>query len=540
MSAPKSLPARPSLDSLRKQAKKLARDAAARNVAAVARMRAQLSLTEPSISQRSAQLVVAREYGFAGWQDLKEEVLKRTGNGLAWAAVQAQRAIHENDSAQLKQLLDDYPALLAWRDELGRGLLHTATAFALDVADPSRETQFYRPNCAELLIDAGVTVEPAWWQGVIETGGTGMLQVLQNKGLLPDTLPVLAALGSFDSLHACFDEGGTLRASAKPADLDALTVVNTAFMNACRFKHKSAASFLLDRCIALDSDLGWQIDRWRNRTAFIEYLCEHYVSLPPNTPWRGFVVRQLFGIIDEDNLAALSHWLQSQPWLLEESCVALYVQLLEHAALKGREALIAELVGRYSAKPHRRPPQSNAILFALEYGHSRIVPLLARIWPVPDDLPHTAALGRLDDVKRWFDESGEPRLGNLHDHYPANNPQVRSNLRWGVANVQQVLDVALAWACTNRRFEIASFLLERGANINTRWGTHEPASILHECALLGNAEAVNFLVEHGIDLGIRDYRWNATAAGWAYHAARNPEMARSLAEAERKRMGDSQ
>jgi hypothetical protein len=48
---------RPSLESLRKQAKKLARDRA--------------------ISVRDAQLVLAREYGYAGWQDLTAEVSKR-------------------------------------------------------------------------------------------------------------------------------------------------------------------------------------------------------------------------------------------------------------------------------------------------------------------------------------------------------------------------------------------------------------------------------------------------------------------------------
>jgi hypothetical protein len=41
MSAVRDLPARPSLDSLRKQAKKLARDAAAGNGEAIARVHAQ-------------------------------------------------------------------------------------------------------------------------------------------------------------------------------------------------------------------------------------------------------------------------------------------------------------------------------------------------------------------------------------------------------------------------------------------------------------------------------------------------------------------
>ena len=103
------------------------------------------------------------------------------------------------------------------------------------------------------------------------------------------------------------------------------------------------------------------------------------------------------------------------------------------------------------------------------------------------------------------------------------------------ANAQHILDVALAWACVNRQFEIAAFLLERGANINTDWSTHEPASILHECAIRGNYEAAQFLIDHGIDMTIRDYRWNATAEGWAYHAAKDKNMAEFLARAERAR-----
>ena len=80
-----SLPARPSLESLRKQAKKLARGIAAGDAGAIARARAQLPKAKLPLSQRDAQLVLAREYGFPGWQDLTEEVKQRLGRGLEWA-----------------------------------------------------------------------------------------------------------------------------------------------------------------------------------------------------------------------------------------------------------------------------------------------------------------------------------------------------------------------------------------------------------------------------------------------------------------------
>src|SRR3954467_15602780 len=115
MTAPKSLPARPSLESLRKQAKKLARDVASGDAAAIARARVHLPNVDLALTQRNAQLVIAREDGYAGWQHLTAEVSKRLGNGAEWAATQARRAIHDNDVERLTTLLDEFPALLSWQ-----------------------------------------------------------------------------------------------------------------------------------------------------------------------------------------------------------------------------------------------------------------------------------------------------------------------------------------------------------------------------------------------------------------------------------------
>jgi hypothetical protein len=105
MSAARDLPARSSLDSLRKQAKALARDAAAGNGDAIARVHAQLPRGALPLSNRNAQLVIAREYGYAGWPDLTAEVQKRLGRALEWAASQARVAIHDQDHERLRTLL---------------------------------------------------------------------------------------------------------------------------------------------------------------------------------------------------------------------------------------------------------------------------------------------------------------------------------------------------------------------------------------------------------------------------------------------------
>jgi len=46
---------------------------------------------------------------------------------------------------------------------------------------------------------------------------------------------------------------------------------------------------------------------------------------------------------------------------------------------------------------------------------------------------------------------------------------------------------------------------------------------------------MQFLIDCGIEMTIRDYRWNSTAEGWARYGANNPAMGDWLAEAERRR-----
>ena len=63
------LPAHPSLQSLRKQAKKLARSIVAGDAGAISRVRAHLPQAELPLSQRDAQLVLAHEYGHLSNRD---------------------------------------------------------------------------------------------------------------------------------------------------------------------------------------------------------------------------------------------------------------------------------------------------------------------------------------------------------------------------------------------------------------------------------------------------------------------------------------
>jgi hypothetical protein len=516
MTTSKSLPPRPSLESLRKQAKKIAR--------------------ERSVSLRDAQLALAREYGFAGWRNLTAEVSKRVGNALEWALAQAHRAIHDNDIVELKRLLAEHPALLSWRgDEQHQSLMEMASGAYGDAFGPEREHWFTRGTCAELLIDAGAIVLPPVSEGILQSRAVGLLHIFERKGLLPRTLMFRVALGQVDAVRAILGENAY-----------DLTALSDAFICACRFEHEAVASLLFERAKAIDPELGRRIDAPTDGQSFVRFFIERqsldFDHSKAGGLWQAFVIGRLVRSFHDRDLIAFENLLQGEPWLLGDEYIWLQNDLIGKATLisgRGSVPFISALFERHPAILRRQPPpQSEAIAYALTYKTTDLIPLLTRIWPMPDDLPHAAGVGNLERVKQWFDAAGAPALGDLENHYPRTSPHLRQHddLHWGAPSVQHVLDTALAFAVINGHFDVTDFLLEHGANINTDWNSHEPASILHHLVFLPNPyESMQFLIDRGIDTTIKDYRWQSTAAGWARHGNNDEKMAQWLEEAERQR-----
>ena len=440
--------------------------------------------------------------------------------------------LRSNDVERLKQLLAEYPALLSWKDDEDGSLLGMATGAYGDAGDPQRERWFTRGACAELLIDAGAVVAPSVCEGLIESRARRLLQLFQRKGLPPRTLKFFAALGELDAVRTAFDESG-----------NDLAIINEAFVCACRFDHEAVASLLLERSIALDPELGTQVDGSVGRVAFIKYFIDTRVAHATTGagPWKAFVMERVGRAAHDGDVAAFVSTLQRGRWLLGEACVHFQIGLIGAATLNDRGEILSALLDLDPAIVRRQPPPaSQAIEFAFTYAKTHLLPVLTRIWPLPNDLPHAAGMGNLSRVKQWFDDAGAPALGDI-DHYPGSPYMPKERIeeyarQWGAPGQQRVLDVALAWAAINRHFEVADFLLAHGADINTNWNSHEPASILHDLVFLPNPyESMQFLIDRGIDLTIRDYRWDATAQGWARVAANDEKMAQWLEDAERQR-----
>jgi len=548
MTTSKSLPHRPSLESLRKQAKKLARDIDVGDKDAIARAQLQLPNIELPLTQRNAQLVIAREYGYAGWQDLTAEVSKRLGKGLDWAVTQSRHVIHDNDVERLKQLLAEYPALLSWHggniEGAEHGLLGIATSSYGDSFNSSNEQHFTRVDCAEALIDAGAVVMPSVCEEMLSSRARGLLQMFQRKGLLPRALKFFAALGDINAVGTALDDNEN--------DLPAVT---EAFTSACSFEHESIASLLLDEVIAHDPELGALIDRSVGRLAFARYFIDNRPGHATELGlWKAFVMEHVKRAVyswsgsetslkdrrGDSDLPAFVELLQRESWLLGEDFVEFQTEIIQRAALQGRGEFITALLDLNPAILRcQPPPRSQAIEFAFTYANTDVIQILTRIWPVPDDLPHAAGMGNLSRVKQWFDDSGAPALGGIQNHYPSSPymPEGRVaeySRQWGPLSQQRVLDVALAWSVINSHLDVADFLLQHGADINTTWSSHEPASILHELVWHRNYAAMQFLIDRGIDMTIKDHRWNSTAQGWARYAANDEKMAQWLEEAEQQ------
>lgn len=109
------LPQRPDLDQLRRQARELQRGAAAGHSRAVARVRA----VSASTTLSAAQLAIAREYGFASWPSLKDEVERRRRTCAPEPSVDDATALIDHQYAgrpHLRRVLD---ALFAALPDIG-------------------------------------------------------------------------------------------------------------------------------------------------------------------------------------------------------------------------------------------------------------------------------------------------------------------------------------------------------------------------------------------------------------------------------------
>ena len=310
----RSLPARPNLDQLKRQANELQEAHRLGDVSAAARIAAHHPRRtswppEQVLAKRlmtaDAQLVIAREYGFADWAALRHHV--ETIASLAGFVphprfADALAALDAGNVRELRRLLNAEPALALARSRLeapydyftGATLLHHVAG------NPDRGVPL-PPNIVDVtavLIDAGADVQA---RTLGPDGGTVMGLLLTSKraseadatgpmidllmahgaeldvhadgaldaslanhapraaeklidlGAVPDVV-IAAALGRLDVLRDAFDSNGLLRAKARRQgrDLADRDATGLALLFAYVREQREAVAFLLGKDANLD------------------------------------------------------------------------------------------------------------------------------------------------------------------------------------------------------------------------------------------------------------------------------------------------
>jgi ankyrin repeat protein len=191
----RQLPARPDLEHLKKQAKRVLRGLADRSPQALERYRALLSRpapAEPTLAD--AQHALAVEYGFASWTKLKAHVAEVAADTDPTAALVA--AVKGNDTAAARRALERHPGLRAKLNDSLPGLAFGATPLLAALPSGNREM-------IDLLLQSGADINQRshWWAGSfgVLDDDHGLAPFLIERGARVD-VHAAARLGMMDAL----------------------------------------------------------------------------------------------------------------------------------------------------------------------------------------------------------------------------------------------------------------------------------------------------------------------------------------------------
>ena len=166
---------------------------------------------------------------------------------------------------------------------------------------------------------------------------------------------------------------------------------------------------------------------------------------------------------------------------------------------------------------------------ALYWNNRRVIDLLLERGATVHNLRTAAALGRIDLMNSLFNNDGslKPEAGKID--WPFGELE-KSNLNCGIKDElkgkvsrwsndrQEIIENAFVYACMHNQIDAAKFLLEQGAHINTiPPGFDYSGTGLHYAALNGHRGMVDFLIERGADVNVKDTKVSSTPAGWAEH-----------------------
>lgn len=452
-----TLPARPDLGQLRRQAKDLLHAAQAADPAAVARIQA----VSGRMTLAGAQLAVAREHGYRSWPRLKAEVEARTSDLAAkaeafleasirdWAgrAVQMLAATPEiagydvrtalvlGDADRVRQLLGRDPGLVTWHDERwGWTALHAVCGSRWHRLDPARSGGLLAT--ARLLLDAGADPtataggRPGDWTplrcAIAGVANPAITRLLLERGAVPD---------DHDVYLACFGGDG----------------------------HESLR-LLLEHVPDISQTTALSAPVSTGDIEGVRLLLQ--AGADPNRP------------LPRDDGDA--------PW------PALYA-----AIWSGCPAGLAGLLLEHGADPGAAGPDGRSpFRLAVSRGRGDLAALLRR---------H----GARDDA------TGAERLLSACLH--ADEAGARRQLARAPGLLARLTDAergAIVTAAETGSTAAVTLMLDLGFPVEARGGDHG-GTALHAAAYSGSVGTVRLLLDRGADTEARDSTWDDTPLGWA-------------------------
>ncbi len=452
------LPAQPSLEHLRKQAKALLREWRERD----AGTRRQLA---------DAQHAVARDYGFATWAKLKEHVeaiVLAANPGLALA-----KAIVAHDAGEMRRLLQSSAALRAAINEPMVDGSFGETALIAVVQRTNRAM-------ADVLLEFGADINQKshWWAGgfgVLDQTSVEFAPYLIERGARLEA-PAAARLGMIDELRAMIAADPAVVHMRGPDGQMALHQASTL----------EIARLLLDHGADIDA------------------RCVDHESTPAQYMLRVTMTRHFPR--DRQDIARE---------LVARGC---HTDILMASALGDRalvrkhldadpESIRTRVSDQYF--PKRNPESGGSIYIwvlgkhrtahtvARDFGHEDIYRLLM------DRTPRDMRLAIASEV------GDEATFRDVLAEHP--------NL---VAHLSEDERRKLADAAENNNLAAVRLMLSAGWPVDA-YGGANGATALHWAAFHGNAAMVKEILRYGPTVDILEHSYGMTPLGWAAYGSEN-------------------